>query len=326
MLPNVSFDDFDTEAPSNINDVDMDECMTVLRQCTADIVTDTSLQRFLLGALRPRYDMVRRMNGMSAPMLHDEIIVVTSDILGACRQHKALIKGVGVEADFRHNMADLLLRRFLLHLHRPLASRAGTPLQFYSRKMTLDAAMAILSPVPNPAFTTLTSVGAGMFKNRMIHTSLALASELLRELEENASISNPTGYRKMVVDAVGEAHRQTGERVRLGHTNADVKMYMKQSMVLCQAESTASSRSGSSLQRLAQAAKDSLETYYATLRARSGEPLDRGNMVTSQDVDQQEFSFDSELDFEDLFGTIDFNVEEALGQSSTLAEGMRSPI
>ncbi|KAJ9616654.1 hypothetical protein H2200_000373 [Cladophialophora chaetospira] len=315
--PTVSLVDFDTEAPSNVNDVDIGAHTDTIREYPADVVTDTSLQRFLFGLLRSRYEIVQRINGIPSPMSYDEIHAVTNPLAAACRQRKALTKVVGTEAIFRHNMADLLLRRLLLCLHRPLAGQASPHHQFYFRKISLDAAMAVLSPTHNPEYSHLISVGAGMFKNRMIHASLAVASELLRELEENGPISEPTGYRKMVVDAVQEALRQTEQRIRLGQTNADVKMHMKLSMTLCQAGETGSPDSGHLLRSLAQSAKASLEMSCSILQERLGKPVDERNAIEFQHH-QQDLAFDSDVDFYAIFGAMDFDIDALLASDSML--------
>ncbi|KIW82752.1 hypothetical protein Z517_01995 [Fonsecaea pedrosoi CBS 271.37] len=318
--PTLSVHDFDTGPPSNINDKDIDEQTEALQEHPTTTATDSSLQRFLLQALRPRLEVARRMNGLVPAVSetsYKEFCTLTTTIISACRACSSHIPRTSSldAASFHHHLADLLLRRFILHLHRPLASRArSNPLYYFSRKMSLDAAMAILTPVPkNPEFARLVLVGAGMFKNRMIHASLAVASELLMDVEEQSPLEYPTpsressAYRKMLTDALQEALRQSTERIRLGETN--VKLRMKLSMALRQAE-VAAYETSSSMQQLAQVAKESLEFSYAIIQERAtaqGVDIEAGGRsgmsenVDQDDFDPEHFSLDPNFSLDDLF-------------------------
>ncbi|KAK5287014.1 hypothetical protein LTR43_009033 [Exophiala xenobiotica] len=317
--PTLSLDDFDTEAPSNVNDKDIDEQTEALQEHPATTTTDSSLQRFLIQSLRPRLEVAHRMNGITSSLSdvsYNELVVITTSITNTCRSCGAHILRTNSSdiTSFHENLADLLLRRFVLHLHRPLAGRARTnPLYYFSRKMSLDAAMAILSPVPkNAEFAHLVLHGAGMFKNRMIHASLAVASELLMEVEEqgpveyDSSSQEPSGYRKMLMEALREALRQSAQRIRLGETN--VKLHMKLSMAMRQTE--VADDHSSSLQHLAQAAKESLETSYATIQQRAiyeGVDVESGGNggmsedFDPDDFDPENFSLGSNFNLDDLF-------------------------
>jgi hypothetical protein len=206
------------------------------------------------------------------------------------------------------------LRRFLLCLHRPLASRVHVDTAYYfSRKISLDAAMTLLAPMPDQAFSHLLSVGAGMFKNRMIHVATALAAELLREVEENGPSAEPTACRKIVVDAAKEALRQSKERIRLGSTNSDVKTHMKLSMAICQGE--AISGDAASLRNLAQAALDSVQISYSTLQARVGQLDEVENAAHILDGDQL-CVVDHPFEFDDLFGPFEFGTDDGLASDA----------
>ncbi|KIW93663.1 uncharacterized protein Z519_06268 [Cladophialophora bantiana CBS 173.52] len=213
-LPNFTLQDFDTESPANVNDSDLDDLGRVMRIYPPNTVTNCSLLQALFASLRPRYELARRMNCLSAPMSYEEIERATSDINEACRSYRSLMKGDDTALTFKQNLLELLLSRGLL-------------------KVSLDAAMAILSPFQNEEFSHLVRVGGGVFKSRLIHASLAVASELLKEIEENGVMMEPIGHRKTLVDAVEEALCRTDRRIQLGETNADVKMHMKLSMVIC---------------------------------------------------------------------------------------------
>ena len=332
MPPTLSLDDFDTEAPSNVNDKDIDEQTEALQEHPATTTTDSSLQRFLFQSLRPRLNVARRMNGITSAMTemsYNELIDLTTAITSSCRSCGAYILRANSSdiISFHENLADLLLRRFVLHLHRPLAGRARTnPIYYFSRKMSLDAANALLSPVPkNAEFAHLVLLGAGMFKNRMIHASLAVASELLMEVQEQVLVGyhsasqEPSGYRKMLMEALGEALRQSSERIRLGETN--VKLQMKLSIALRQTE--VAGESSSSMEKLAQSAKESLETSYAMIQERAtSEGVDTGSGGSGRmpgdfdpdEFDLENFSLGSNFSLDDLFFfPTDFDMDGVAG-------------
>lgn len=147
-------------------------------------------------------------------------------------------------------------------------------------------------------------VGGGMFKSRIVHVSLALASEILNETEEQRSSSlpwRPSNYQTMLIDALKEARWQLTKRIELGETN--VRLYMKLGIVLAEVEFT---NQGAPLrQQMAQSAKDSLEMACSTIQAR----LDDEENTKLQSFDQQYFPPD--FDFDEFFQTTNLATNES---------------
>ena len=97
----------------------------------------------------------------------DEVQSMTSQLNSACNECGVLLLGTGNDNTgnvdeqeikvFGYNIADLLLRQFLLTLHRPLAAyaRISDPTFYFSRKVCLDSATSLLSPQPNADLLTL---------------------------------------------------------------------------------------------------------------------------------------------------------------------------
>lgn len=316
MPPIVSMQDFDTKPPSNIDDTDIDDSTRIIYPKPDTIATDTSLQISLSECLRPRLDILRMMNGLNPDMSQDEVVALTSEIRNHCNMSRKFVKkDLETGGDvFRHNLADLLIRRFLLSLHRPWACRAHTGLLFYySRKVSYDTAATLLSPPQDGNFTHLLLRGSGIFKNRTIHVSLALASELLIEIQDNGSspiTRQPWDYRSMLVAAVQEARSQSAHRMKFGETN--VKLHMKLSVVLTKAENLLP---GQSLQqKMIQSARDSLQISYATIQANMGLPV-------SPLYDDRTFNmgaFSPLLDFDDILNAADLALDEATASSSAM--------
>ncbi|KAI1770005.1 hypothetical protein F4818DRAFT_450682 [Hypoxylon cercidicola] len=251
--PGISCGDFDTGPPSNVNDENLDASTTAstLKRQPERVTTQTSLQRFLLQNLPDRLRILHGMNGIGNPLKDEEILSLSARIAKACRECvpycQPIQSGSEVaedgrnEADiatFRQATAQLLLRRFLLVLHRPLAGRIDeNALYYHSRKVSFDTAAALLTPVngtnASATFSRLVVRGGGMFRSCLNHVSLALASELLIEIgdwEEGGERGGSSAYRRLLVDAVREARDLWAERLRCGDTN--VRLHMKLSIVL----------------------------------------------------------------------------------------------
>lgn len=156
--PNISLNDFDTNFPSDADDRDLNDGVGTLEQTTSISITDTSLQRFLFQCLRPRLEILGRMNGLESDITHEEVRTLSSEMSNACRECCSCVKnGSTAEGEVvRQNQADLFLRRFLITLYRLWVSRAqSNPLFYYSRKVCLDSGSALLSPTPDEDFSRL---------------------------------------------------------------------------------------------------------------------------------------------------------------------------
>lgn len=125
-------------------------------------------------------------------------------------------------------------------------------------------------------------------------------------VEYHSPSQEPSGYRKMLMEALREALRQSAERIRLGETN--VKLHMKLSIAMRQTE--VAGENSSSMQQLAQSAKESLETSYAIIQERatsegvgigSGENGRMPEDFDPDDFDLENFSLGSNFNLDDLF-------------------------
>ncbi|KAL7919997.1 major facilitator superfamily domain-containing protein [Trichoderma austrokoningii] len=312
----ISFDDFDTNSPQNVDDKDISESTETLPDYAENTATDKSFQLLLLRYLRPRCEIIRRMNGASSSFTQDEVQSLTSTLNKACRECSARLVGnndgdtTGV---FKHNIADLLLRRFLLTLYRPLAtaSRVGDPGFHFSRKVCLESATALLSPPHNSEFYQVAFIGGGIFKNRIIHASLAICSDLIIDMEELNSVEWPSTYRKMLLEALREAARQTNERIRLGETN--LRLNMKLNVVLCRAQCA---ESGSARQlRMIEGAQESLKMAYAVMQARlslTDEKQQEEGRLERSELDWQNIGTGVDKQWDEYYDMPDIGLDELL--------------
>ncbi|KAI1324551.1 hypothetical protein F5Y16DRAFT_301896 [Xylariaceae sp. FL0255] len=311
--PGISCSDFDTGPPANINDEDMDADTTActLRHQPDEVVTQTSLQRFLFRNSPARLEMLHSMNGLGSPLKDEEILSFSERMSNACRQcmshcqtqtilssslptYSSAAEETEITA-FTHAIAQLLLRRFLLALHRPFAGRINeNAIYYHSRKLSFDTAAALLKPVtPGPnrsaMYSHLMMSSGGFFRSTLIHISLALGSELLIEIgsvegDEEGQIrakgawdGGSPAYRRLLADAVRQSRDVWAERLRQGDTN--VHSHMKLSIVLglvdeverrIEETGRGIGEINSMRQCMALSAKESLETCIALVRSYSG--------------------------------------------------------
>ncbi|KXX74696.1 hypothetical protein MMYC01_207953 [Madurella mycetomatis] len=249
MPPRVSLDEFDTLPPSNVNDDDLLEGMSM-----ADLVahprtayTSTSLQLLLMDSFAVRLRTLNLLNRLNSEIVYKEVLGLSSEITNACSSANAFaLRHSELVTPFHRNMLDYLVRRFLIPLHCPFAIQARTanPLYHYSLKVTLETALAIISPEPeleagaeSGGFTRLLVIGGGLFKEGVRLALTAISMELLAQTtvqQREGTLRIHAGQRNELKHAIRQMMRISEERLNRGETN--IKAYMFLRMVLAQAE------------------------------------------------------------------------------------------
>jgi hypothetical protein len=187
MPPRISFDDFDTEPPSNNNDDEILEDSAVLQPHPKNTYTSTSLQLLLLDSWPTRLRILQLLNGLHSELSYVDVLALTAqmtDAVQACNSfmqansttannngnlnntNRDTVSGSASAASssnsssssvtpFHRLLLDYLLRRFMIILHCPFVSKARTnPLFYYSLKCSLDSALASSPPSPTRASRT----------------------------------------------------------------------------------------------------------------------------------------------------------------------------
>ncbi|KAJ9639822.1 hypothetical protein H2204_003615 [Knufia peltigerae] len=261
MPPMITFEDFDTAAPANVDDEEINEHTKVLPHHPRSQVTAMAAQLVLLDSCRPRMKAVRCMNGLGSEMLYDEVLALSADISQACEVSRADTSQLR-SAPFGQNMNDLLLRRFLLPLHRIFANRASThPLFCFSKKTCLDCVTVFLSSELDDNFAHILRSGGGFIKGGILYMFLALGIEIVQEFQVNG-IRSTQLHRKWLIDALNDAIELAVDRLRLGETN--VKMHLMLNMIQAQIQP---SNSPTELNlRLGRKGLEALQTSYSILQ------------------------------------------------------------
>ncbi|KAH7070442.1 hypothetical protein BKA63DRAFT_518443 [Paraphoma chrysanthemicola] len=256
MPPMISVNDYDTKAPSNINDEDIGEGLDKgLDEKQPDEYTDSSIQIALTDTLPVRLEIIRLINNLRFDLSYDDVLKIGSDLNDACRSQTIFLKSAlnagHTITPFQIKMADSLVRRFVLCLHRPYFSKAKeNPKYHYSRKMCLDTSLAIYAPATEflpgqeDDWTRMTHRCVGFFKSFFLYAMSTVYMELNSQIDEQKHASaifaplistNPaTSTRPFALptqfhtlrDVLVSAHETAIARLRNGETNAKGAVFL----------------------------------------------------------------------------------------------------
>jgi hypothetical protein len=331
MQPFISFNDFDTEAPSNINDNEMDESTKLAPPSKpSTIFTQTSLQIALLKSLRTRLEVARLINDFHSEPPYDNILRLSSELVSECREssiltqtHKDSNSTIGGRISeprptaFHRNLVEHLLRRFLIALHRPSAFKGRTDPHFhFSRKISLDSALSIISPEADDDFSRLMVTGGGLFREIISHGAFTVCIELITQLEEDGASSvtlqRTRAGREPLREAVGNILVLAEKRIEMGENNVNGHLVLSGAL----AHIDAMENGTSSELAIFEAAKRSVGITYEILRARTASvpAASQPNYQNRQEIDGES---PRDGDAEDLGfdflqdGNIDFDVPDS---------------
>ncbi|KAL6713864.1 hypothetical protein ACLMJK_008358 [Lecanora helva] len=288
MPPSISFEDFDTLAPSNIVDDEIVESgRGITKSASEGTFTQTSLQIGLLKSLQTRLEVTRMINHFRSNPTYEDVLNLNSQISSVLREHtvrvQTFLNSTCSEKPtvFQRNLVEHLLRRFLLALHRPFSIKARKdPRYYFSRKVCLEQALIISSPHPDPDFTRLLAIGGGMFREVMTHCALSLCLELITQVQEdeaNITLQRNKLQREPLQQAIRRIIDLSKDRLRLGETN--VKGLLFQSMAMGQIEAMEMGKSPD--EAILKAAKQSIATGYDILKTRL--PMDTADELHTHD-------------------------------------------
>jgi hypothetical protein len=256
MPPMISSSDYDTKAPSNINDEDIKEgCDTPLDEKPPSEYTDSSIQIAFTETLSVRLEIIRLINNLRFDLSYDHVLKIGSELNNACRNHiiffkSALNAGHSI-TPFQIKMTDSLIRRFVLCLHRPYFSKAKeNPQYHYSRKMCLDTSLAMYAPATEPTpgqdddWTKMTHRCVGFFKSFFLYAMSTIYIELNTQIDEqkhasaifapliststpspNHAFTLPTQFQTLR-DILVAAHETAIARIRNGEPTAKGAVFM----------------------------------------------------------------------------------------------------
>jgi hypothetical protein len=276
MPPIISLDHFDTEAPSNYNDDEIDESTIELVAHPRSTYTTSSIQLILLDSIPTRLRILQLLSGFKAELSYQDALSLSSEVTDSyCAYKKFGQENInsGMTA-FHRNQIDYFVRRFLIPLHCLFASKAqANPLFYYSLKVTLDVAMAIVSPEPDDGFSRIMATGGGLFREGFWYATSIIGREILSQVSvqrRDGTLHRKAQHRELLKQAVRDMISLAVARMHQGDTN--VKTHMFLSMILAQTEATEEGVPCELM--IAQGARDSLQLCHDLLQAQAGtEPV-----------------------------------------------------
>jgi hypothetical protein len=270
----ITLNDFDTEAPSNINDDEIDNSTTTLpsRDSSEPVYTQTLIQLVLHKSLPTRLRTLRLLNDLHSDLSYQDVIALTSEVTEACGIHKSFAKvNGGLEMlPFHQNLLDYLIRRFLLPMHCAFAMKARKNALFhYSRTVSLETALAIISTDLDERFCGLVTIGGGLFREGLMQAAITISIELIAQAEDqrdSGTLSCMAQSRELLKKAVRRMISISLQRLSYGETS--IKSHLFFSMVLAHVEAL---EAGASCElKIAQAAVGRLEHCHELLLIQAG--------------------------------------------------------
>ncbi|EXJ77022.1 hypothetical protein A1O3_10179 [Capronia epimyces CBS 606.96] len=276
MAPIISLDHFDTEAPSNCNDDEIDGSTIELVAHPRSIYTSSSIQLILLDSMPTRLRILQLVGGLKPELSYQDALSLSAEVTESyCAYRKFGQENIhSGMTPFHRNLIDYFVRRFLIPLHCLFASKVqANPLFYYSLKVNLDVAMAIVSPEPDDGFSRIMATGGGLFREGLWYATSIIDREILSQVSvqrREGTLHRNAQHRELLKQAVRDMISLAVARMHQGDTN--VKTHMFLSMILAQTEATEEGVPCELM--IAQGARDSLRLCHDMLQTQAGtEPV-----------------------------------------------------
>ncbi|KAH7082142.1 hypothetical protein FB567DRAFT_530667 [Paraphoma chrysanthemicola] len=304
MPPMISVNDYDTKAPSNINDEDIGEGLDKgLDEKQPDEYTDSSIQITFTETLPVRLEIIRLINNLRFDLSYDDVLKIGSDLNDACRSQTIFLKSAlnagHAITPFQIKMADSLVRRFVLCLHRPYFAKAKeNPQYHYSRKMCLDTSLAIYAPATEllpgqeDDWTRMTHRCVGFFKSFFLYAMSTVYMELNSQIDEQKHASaifaplistNPASSSRPFAlptqfhtlrDVLVSAHETAIARLRNGETNAKGAVFLACALARLDALASGEDADRAVLEAAKKSVTDASRILTEVYQAEHGVPID----------------------------------------------------
>ncbi|QKX61563.1 uncharacterized protein TRUGW13939_08715 [Talaromyces rugulosus] len=272
MPPIISLDHFDTEAPSNYNDDEFDESTIELVAHPRSTYTTSSLQLILLDSIPTRLRILQLLSGLKAELSYQDVLSLSSEVTDSYYAYRKFSQeniNSGM-TPFHRNLIDYFVRRFLIPLHCLFASKAqANPLFYYSLKVSLDVAMAIVSPEPDDGFSRIMVTGGGLFREGFWYATSIIGREILSQVSvqyREGTLHRKSQHRELLKQAVRDMISLAVARMHQGDTNVKIHMFL--SMILAQTKATEEGVPCELM--IAQGARDSLRLCHDLLQTQAG--------------------------------------------------------
>jgi hypothetical protein len=142
------------------------------------------------------------------------------------------------EHQFKYNFCEHYLSRFL-SLHYPYAIQSKrNPLYSYSQKVSLEAALDLVSLLEDRLYRRLLLSGGGMYRDIVTRCAVVIFLELITQLEANNSIFSKQrnrARREPLLEDARKVVQYTHDRLWYGETNVRGYLFARMSMAQVEA-------------------------------------------------------------------------------------------
>ncbi|RDW79247.1 C6 zinc finger protein [Aspergillus mulundensis] len=203
--------EFGTRPPFNLDDHDINPNTSQIPSSKpSEQWTDASFLSLLQESVKLRMEVIQLISSLGEKS-YQRALKFSADMRLACRRLTNFAQsctaslhrqGTG-PTDFHKQFLDMELRRYILALHAPFTVQARKdPRFYYSRKVSLESAMAIASYAynldlpsnPLDDFSRMTLVATGSFKGPLgLDIISVLGLEVVTQLEEESSVESLLG-------------------------------------------------------------------------------------------------------------------------------------
>lgn len=237
----TTFEDFEAQCPSDINDSEMiGESTCEVPNALCDRITDTSIHLLLSRSRKLRIQILKVVNSVGPQTPHEDVVVLGNQVRNACTDASTFFSThfshLGTDGIFHRKYIDTYLRRHILLLHRPFMLASQNDPRFYlSRKMCLESCMIMASytdelRLPLKAldeFSSLLVQGSGYLRGGLsLDVIMTLVYELNAQHREDGSVQGQNSYnpvrdvasaaRKPIVRRLEHIREQLSQIIALG--------------------------------------------------------------------------------------------------------------
>jgi len=254
--PLLSLNDFDAQAPRNLDDDQLGVVDPVSKP--ANEFTQVSFSLALCNTFPTRLAIVQLLNGLHMSCTYEEILRLDAELRTAYRtisyafQPHRISNGPG-SSQFGLQMIDFLMQAYLSALHVPFSNPPLNQSTFaFSRRVFVETALKIwyiLRPsanglssysrgqaMPSATVSALSRFGAcgpGIFRVAGMQAALLVALELRTQIQEDERLES-IPIRPDLLAVLRDAREWSLNRIKIGEPN--VKGYIMFSMIWAQIE------------------------------------------------------------------------------------------
>lgn len=184
MRPSIDLKECDCDAPSNLDDSDLEEDMAEDPAPKVG-VSDGYFQAVLFRSLPVRTKVMEMVNSLKFTLTYDEALRMSDMLIRHMEEGLAAFEhGSGMA--FAKSLYSFTMRRYLLILHRPFYfSVLQSPKYTYSRKVCLESSLHILSMLEEDVpHAHMRDLAPSMFRHEFFYAAITVCAELQLQMEE----------------------------------------------------------------------------------------------------------------------------------------------